>query len=179
MENSDFSRNVGFFVYLNGCMKWRHLRVFVIYWFHVNMLAGINFLLTNSYRIRDPTLYSDCEFSFSFKNLPFCENIIIRKTIHSFLIVLSVQLIRRYHHYHHREHQGLDPFIRSVSRVTAARANASSVFQLFSFRLVCSGMISEGFGLWHIRKCMKRKWTYIDMCICLTSTALASYRLGR
>ena len=35
--------------------------------------------------------------------------------------------------------------IRSVSRVTAARANASSVFQLFSFLVVCSGMISKGF----------------------------------
>jgi len=28
----------------------------------------------------------------------------------------------------------------------AARANASSVFQLFSFLVVCSGMISKGFG---------------------------------
>ena len=47
---------------------------------------------------------------------------------------------------HHHKHQGLDSLIRSVSRVTAARANASSVFQLFSFPLVCSGMISKGFG---------------------------------
>jgi len=45
----------------------------------------------------------------------------------------------------HKE-QGLDPLIRSVSTVTAARANASSVFQLFSFLVVCSGMISKGFG---------------------------------
>jgi len=44
------------------------------------------------------------------------------------------------------KHQGLDPLIRSVSRVTAAHANASSVFQLFSFFVVCSGMISKGFG---------------------------------
>jgi len=36
--------------------------------------------------------------------------------------------------------------IRSVTRVTAARANASSVFQLFSFLVVCCGMISKGFG---------------------------------
>jgi len=48
--------------------------------------------------------------------------------------------------YHHHKHQGLDPLIRSVSRVTAARANASSVFQLFSFLVVCSGMYSKGFG---------------------------------
>jgi len=47
--------------------------------------------------------------------------------------------------YNHK-HQGLDPLIRSVSRVTAARANASSVFQLFSFLVVCSCMISKGFG---------------------------------
>ena len=45
---------------------------------------------------------------------------------------------------HHHKHQGLDPLIRSVSRVTAVRANASSVFQLFSFLVVCSGMISKG-----------------------------------
>ena len=49
-------------------------------------------------------------------------------------------------HNNNNKHQGLDPLIRSVSTVTAARANASSVFQLFSFLLVCSGMISKGFG---------------------------------
>jgi len=36
--------------------------------------------------------------------------------------------------------------IRSVSRVTTVLANVSSVFQLFSFPVVCSGMISKGFG---------------------------------
>ena len=36
--------------------------------------------------------------------------------------------------------------IRSVFTVTAAGANSSSVFQLFSFLVVCSGMISKGFG---------------------------------
>jgi len=51
------------------------------------------------------------------------------------------------HHHHHHKLQGLDPLIRSVSRVTAARANVPSVFQLFSFLVVCSGMISKGFGL--------------------------------
>jgi hypothetical protein len=49
--------------------------------------------------------------------------------------------------HHHHEHQGLDPLIRSVSRVTSAIANVSSVFQLFSFLVVCSDMISKGFGL--------------------------------
>ena len=48
--------------------------------------------------------------------------------------------------HHHHKHQGLDPLNRSVSRVTTARANASSVFQLFSFLVLCSGMISNGFG---------------------------------
>ena len=47
---------------------------------------------------------------------------------------------------HHHKHQVLDPLIRSVSRVKSARANASSVFRLFSFLVVCSGMISKGFG---------------------------------
>ena len=51
-----------------------------------------------------------------------------------------------YDHHHHHKHQGLDPLIRSVSRVTAARANASSVFQLFFFIVVRSGMISKRFG---------------------------------
>ena len=51
-----------------------------------------------------------------------------------------------YLHHHHHKHQGLDRLIHSVSRVTAARANASLVFQLSSFLVVCSGMISKGFG---------------------------------
>ena len=49
-------------------------------------------------------------------------------------------------HCHRHKRQGLNPLIRSVSRVTAARANASSFFQLLSFLVVCSGMISKGFG---------------------------------
>jgi hypothetical protein len=47
---------------------------------------------------------------------------------------------------HHHHHQGLDPLVHSVSRVTAVRPSASLVFQLFSFLVVCSGMISKGFG---------------------------------
>ena len=35
--------------------------------------------------------------------------------------------------YHHHKHQGLGHLTRSVSRVTAALVNVSSVFQLFSF----------------------------------------------
>jgi hypothetical protein len=47
---------------------------------------------------------------------------------------------------HHHKHQGLDPLMRSV-RVTTALANVSLVFQLFSFFVVCSDMISKGFCL--------------------------------
>jgi hypothetical protein len=54
------------------------------------------------------------------------------------------KLYRLFPYGHH--HQGLDPSIRSVSRVTTALANVSSVFQLFSFLVVCSGMISKRFG---------------------------------
>ena len=48
---------------------------------------------------------------------------------------------------HHHKHQGRDPLIGSVSIVTTVLANVSSVFQLFFFLVVCSDMISEGFGL--------------------------------
>ena len=48
--------------------------------------------------------------------------------------------------HHHHQHQGLDTLIRSISRVITALANVSSVFQLFSFLVVCSDMISNGFG---------------------------------
>ena len=51
----------------------------------------------------------------------------------------------KFYHHHHK-HQGLDPLIRSVSKVTTALSNLSSVFQLFSFLVVCIGMISKGFG---------------------------------
>jgi hypothetical protein len=49
-------------------------------------------------------------------------------------------------HHHHHKHQGLDPLIRSASRIITALANVSSVFQLFFFLVVCSDMISKGFG---------------------------------
>ena len=58
---------------------------------------------------------------------------------------LGVRYTRKLHHHH--KHQGLDRLIRSVSRVTTALANVSSVFQLFSFLVVGSDMISKGFGL--------------------------------
>ena len=48
--------------------------------------------------------------------------------------------------YHHHKHQRSDTLIRSVSKVTTALSNVSSVFQLFSFLVVYSSMISKGFG---------------------------------
>ena len=64
-------------------------------------------------------------------------------TTSTFLIISPVH----HHHHHHYKHQGLDPLILTVSRFTTALANVSSVFQLFSFLVVCSDMISKGFGL--------------------------------
>jgi len=64
----------------------------------------------------------------------------------NFTPLIDFNVYHHHHHHHHRKHQGLDPLIRSVSTVTAARANASSVFQLFSYLVVCSGMISKGFS---------------------------------
>jgi len=62
------------------------------------------------------------------------------------VFIIKYSCINHIHHQHHHKYQVLDPVIRSVSRVTAARANASSVFQLFYFFVVCGGMISKGFG---------------------------------
>ena len=50
-----------------------------------------------------------------------------------------------HHHHHHNHHQGLDHLVRSVSQVTTALFYVSSVFQLFSFLVVCNSMISKGF----------------------------------
>jgi hypothetical protein len=44
-------------------------------------------------------------------------------------------------------HQGLGQLARSVSRVTAAFVSVSSVTQLFSFLVDCSGMILKRFGV--------------------------------
>jgi hypothetical protein len=46
----------------------------------------------------------------------------LREDRHTIFIVSRsiLLLMRNHHHYHHHKHQGLDPLIRSVSRVTAA-----------------------------------------------------------
>ena len=51
--------------------------------------------------------------------------------------------------HHNHKHQGLDPLIRSVSRVTVALSSVSSVFLLSFFLVACSGMISRDSVLWH------------------------------
>jgi hypothetical protein len=51
-----------------------------------------------------------------------------------------------FNHHHHHIHQGLGHSARSVSRVTAALANVSSVSRLFSFLVDCSSTILKGFG---------------------------------
>jgi hypothetical protein len=51
-----------------------------------------------------------------------------------------------FHHHLHHKHPGLGHLARSVSRVTVALFIVSSVSQLFSFLVVCSGMILKGFG---------------------------------
>jgi hypothetical protein len=76
-----------------------------------------------------------------------------------------------HHHHHHHKHQGLDPLIRSVSRVTTVFANASSVFQLFFFLVVCSDMISNGFGLVAFFGSVKTSFVcfYLSCLVCIQS----------
>jgi len=77
----------------------------------------------------------------------------------------------KYHHHH--KQKGLDPLICSVSTVTAARANASSVFQLFSFLAVCSGTIAKGFGFVEFFASVKASSVCIHLfcLVCLYSIA--------
>ena len=56
-------------------------------------------------------------------------------------------LFRQLLNHHQHKHQGLDPLIRSVSRVTTSFYNISSVFQFFSFLVAGSDTISKGCGL--------------------------------
>ena len=60
--------------------------------------------------------------------------------------VLPLILETKFYHHHHHKRQGLDPLIRSVSKVTTILSNVSSVFQLFYFLVVSSSIISKGFG---------------------------------
>jgi hypothetical protein len=64
----------------------------------------------------------------------------------SFLTQTPDSVAVRVSSFYHHKHQVLGHLARSVSRVTAALANVSSVSQLFSFLVYCSGMISKGFG---------------------------------
>ena len=81
--------------------------------------------------------------------------------------------IQRWSHkninHHHHKHKGLDPLIHSVSRVRVARANISTVFQFFSFVVVCSGVISKGFGFMAFFASVKAKSVCIHLSclVCL------------
>jgi len=79
-------------------------------------------------------------------------------------------------HRHHK-HQGLDLLFRSVSRVTTALANVSSVFQLFSFLVVCSDMISKGFGLVAFFASVKASSVFIHLsCLVCIQSAVHGVR---
>jgi hypothetical protein len=54
--------------------------------------------------------------------------------------------MKKEHNHHHHEYPGLCHLARSVSTVTDALSIVSSVSQLFSFLVVCSGMFLKGFG---------------------------------
>jgi hypothetical protein len=51
-----------------------------------------------------------------------------------------------FYHHHHHKHPGFGHLARSVSRITVALSIVSSVSQLFSFLVGCSGVILKGFG---------------------------------
>jgi hypothetical protein len=51
-----------------------------------------------------------------------------------------------FYHHHHHKHPELGHLARAVSRVTVALSIVSSVSQLFSFLVGCSGMTLKGFG---------------------------------
>ena len=55
-------------------------------------------------------------------------------------------VIFQHEHHHHHKHPGLGHLARSVSRVTVVLSIVSSVSQLFSFLVGCSGVILKGFG---------------------------------
>ena len=76
-----------------------------------------------------------------------------------------------FYRHHSHKHQELDPLIRSVSRVTTALPNTSSVFQLFYFLVVCSDMISKGFGLVALFASVKASSVciYVSYLVCIQS----------
>jgi hypothetical protein len=108
------------------------------------------FLVTSTHvRWAQPKLSSkqslDCRQCFLQRNHNTCSEFGTSVAIFHYCDAAHVRLLTQPIKHHHK-HQGLDPLIRSVSRVTVALSNVSSVFQLFSMLVVCSGMISRGFG---------------------------------
>ena len=83
----------------------------------------------------------------------------------------SLRIILVAHHHHHHRHQGMGHLARSVSRVTAALANVSSVSRLFSFLVDCSGMILKGFGCVAFFACVKASsfCIHLSCLVCIRS----------
>jgi len=81
------------------------------------------------------------------------------------------ELVNHHDHHHHHNHQGLDPLIPSVSKVITALANVSSVFQLFSFLVIYSDMISKGFILVAFFASVKASSVciYLSCLVCIQS----------
>ena len=75
---------------------------------------------------------------------PFCTHIL--SFIFSTFFFLSMNPRLKDKNHHHHKHPGLGHLACSVSRVTVALSIISSVSQLFSFLVGCSGMILKGFG---------------------------------
>ena len=120
-------------------------------------VCSVAFSILHAMRMRFIVIYGLCETVLILRRIQqdmikMCIDLHVKCPLFLFdLLEISVfwtdfRKYSKYHHHHHHKHQGLDPLIRSASRVTAARTNASSVFQFFSLLVVCSGMISKGFG---------------------------------
>jgi hypothetical protein len=71
----------------------------------------------------------------------------------------------------------LNPFTRSVSRVTTVLVNVSLVFQLFFFLVDCSKMISKGFGLVAFFVSVKTSFVCIHLS-CLACIQSVVYDVG-
>jgi len=75
-----------------------------------------------------------CSFLHSLVNSSLLGTNILLKTLFSNIIILIISI------------KDWTSLIRSVSRVTTVLAKVSPVFQMSSFLVVCSGMISTRFG---------------------------------
>ena len=89
-----------------------------------------------------------CKFTFTHKQYTKQHNDTEYNTYITIKIHKYKIRIHKHHHHkhHHHKHQLLDPLIRSRLQRYSCSRQRFSVFQVFSFLVVCSGMISKGFG---------------------------------